>query len=210
VAGPNPGGRRRNIATSINRLDQQIQFILEIDKLKSVLRRTTLINEARRENSAEHSWHIALMAVLLIEHANQAIDLPRVVKMLLIHDIVEIDAGDTFAYSGVSKIDQSAKERIAAERLFSLLPDDQAVELRALWEEFEAMQTPEANFANAVDRLMPVLHNYHNGGGTWRESIVTLEKVITRVSPIGEGSAALWEFTQTILADAVNRGLITR
>jgi len=178
--------------------------------LKSVLRRTTLINEARRENSAEHSWHIALMAVLLIEHANQAIDLPRVVKMLLIHDIVEIDAGDTFAYSGVSKIDQSAKERIAAERLFSLLPDDQAVELRALWEEFEAMQTPEANFANAVDRLMPVLHNYHNSGGTWRESIVTLEKVITRVSPIGEGSAALWEFTQTILADAVNRGLITR
>ncbi|CAN5461966.1 HD domain-containing protein [soil metagenome] len=195
---------------SINRLDQQIQFILEIDKLKSILRRTSLINEARRENSAEHSWHIAVMAVLLSEHANEALNLAHVVKMLLIHDIVEIDAGDTFAYGGVSKVDQQAQETIAAERLFGLLPIDQAVELRALWEEFDAMSTPEAKFANAVDRLMPILHNYQNQGGTWREHGVTLAKIEQRVSPISDGSVELGQLTQAILDDAVARGLINR
>jgi len=192
----------------MTRLDQQIQFILEIDKLKSILRRTSLINEARRENSAEHSWHIAVMAVLLAEHANEPVDLPHVIKMLLVHDIVEIDAGDTFAYSDVSKVDQQAKERVAAERLFGLLPTDQASELQALWEEFDAMHTPEAKFANAVDRLMPILHNYHNQGGTWHENGVTLEKIVKRVSPIGEGASQLGQLTQTILDDALARGLI--
>lgn len=195
---------------STNRLDQQIQFILEIDKLKSILRRTSLISEARRENSAEHSWHIALMAVLLIEHANETLDLIHVVKMLLIHDIVEIDAGDTFAYAGINKADQQAKETVAAERIFGLLPNDQAVELRALWEEFDAMSTPEAKFANAVDRLMPILHNYQNQGGTWREHGVTLAKVEQRVSPIGDGSAELGQLTQAILADAIAQGFIHR
>jgi putative hydrolase of HD superfamily len=195
---------------SSSRLDQQIQFILEIDKLKSILRRTSLINEERRENSAEHSWHIAVMAVLLAEHADEPLNLLHVIKMLLVHDIVEIDAGDTFAYSNVSKEDQQAKERIAAERLFGLLPADQADEFRALWEEFDAMFTPEAKFANAVDRLMPVLHNYHNHGGTWRENGVTLEKIIKRVSPIGDGSTQLGQLTQAILDDALARGLINR
>lgn len=192
----------------MNRLDQQIQFILEIDKLKSILRRTSLINEARRENSAEHSWHIAVMAVLLAEHANEPVDLTHVIKMLLVHDIVEIDAGDTFAYSDVSKVDQQAQERIAAERLFGLLPADQAAEFRGLWEEFDEMHTPEAKFANAVDRLMPVLHNYYNHGGTWRENGVTLEKIIKRVSPIGEGASQLGQLTQNMLDDALARGLI--
>ena len=193
-----------------NRLDQQIQFILEIDKLKSILRRTSLINEARRENSAEHSWHIAVMAVLLAEHANEEFNLAHVIKMLLVHDIVEIDAGDTFAYSGVSKTDQQAQETIAAERLFGLLPVDQAREFRALWEEFDAMSTPEAKFANAVDRLMPILHNYHNQGGTWREHEVTLAKIEQRVNPIGAGADELGQLTQAILDDAVARGLINR
>ncbi len=193
---------------AINRLEQQIQFILEIDKLKSILRRTSLINEARRENSAEHSWHIAMMAILLAEHANEALNLTHVVKMLLVHDIVEIDAGDTFAYSGVSKVDQQTRETIAAERLFGLLPSDQAAELQALWEEFDAMSTPEAKFANAVDRLMPILHNYHNQGGTWREHGVTLAKIEQRVSPIGDGSVELGQLTQALLDDAVARGLI--
>lgn len=192
----------------MNRLDQQIQFILEIDKLKSILRRTSLINEARRENSAEHSWHIAVMAVLLAEHANEPVDLTHVIKMLLVHDIVEIDAGDTFAYSDVSKVDQQAQERIAAERLFGLLPADQAAEFRGLWEEFDEMHTPAAKFANAVDRLMPVLHNYYNHGGTWRENGVTLEKIIKRVSPIGEGASQLGQLTQNMLDDALARGLI--
>ncbi len=193
-----------------NRLDQQIQFILEIDKLKSILRRTSLINEARRENSAEHSWHIAVMAVLLAEHANEEFNLAHVIKMLLVHDIVEIDAGDTFAYSGVSKTDQQAQETIAAERLFGLLPIDQASEFSALWEEFDAMNTPEAKFANAVDRLMPILHNYHNQGGTWREHGVTLAKIEQRVNPIGVGAAELGQLTQAILDDALARGLINR
>lgn len=192
----------------LNRLEQQIQFILEIDKLKSILRRTSLVNEARRENSAEHSWHIALVALLLVEYANESVDILRVVKMLLVHDIVEIDAGDTFAYSGVSKAEQRAKEVAAATRLFGLLPADQAAELHALWQEFDQEETPEAKFALAMDRLMPLLHNYHNAGGTWHEPGVNLERVQKRMSPIGASSAVLDEFIQRLLADAVARGLL--
>ncbi len=192
----------------LNRLEQQIQFILEIDKLKSILRRTSLVNEARRENSAEHSWHIALVALLLVEYANESVDILRVVKMLLVHDIVEIDAGDTFAYSGVSKAEQRAKEVAAATRLFGLLPSDQAAELHALWQEFDQEETPEAKFALAMDRLMPLLHNYHNAGGTWHEPGVNLERVQKRMSPIGASSAVLDEFIQRLLADAVARGLL--
>ncbi|MFN8487518.1 MAG: HD domain-containing protein [Caldilineaceae bacterium] len=191
-----------------DRLTQQIQFILEIDKLKSVLRRTSLLNEARRENSAEHSWHIAVMAMVLAEHADEAVNIPHVIKMLLIHDIVEIDAGDTFAYSNVSKVDQHTKERLAAERIFGLLPDDQRDEMLAHWEEFEAMQTPEAKFANAMDRLMPTLHNYHNQGGTWHENGVTLERIQKRMSPIGESSTVLGQLTDALLQDALAQGMI--
>lgn len=191
-----------------DRFGQQLQFILEIDKLKSVLRRTSLINEARRENSAEHSWHIALIALLLAEYANVAIDVLRVVKMLLVHDIVEIDAGDTFAYSGVSKAEQQAKETLAADRIFQLLPSDQAVELRQLWDEFDERATPEAKFANAMDRLMPLLHNYYNNGGTWREPGVTMTRVIERLQPIDDGSHELWDFVKNLLDDAQTQGLL--
>jgi putative hydrolase of HD superfamily len=190
------------------RLTQQIAFVLEIDRLKSVLRQTQLIGRERRENSAEHSWHIAVLAMLLAEHANQPVDLLHVVKMLLIHDIVEIDAGDTFAYSSVPKAEQSARERLAAQRIFGLLPADQQREFLELWEEFEARLTAEARFANAVDRLMPVLHNVHGNGGTWKQHQVSYEQVVQRLNPIGDGSAALWAFVQSLLTSAVQEGML--
>jgi putative hydrolases of HD superfamily len=194
--------------TTNTRLARQIEFIVEVDKLKGVLRRTMLLADGRRENSAEHSWHITLIAILLAEYANAPVDLLRVVKMLLVHDIVEIDAGDTFAFAGVSKSEQQAKELLAAERLFRLLPDDQAAEVHHLWEEFDAGETPEAKFAVAMDRLMPALHNYYGNGGTWYEAGVTLAQVYKRLGPIGDGAGEVWAFVQTLLQDAVARGLI--
>jgi putative hydrolase of HD superfamily len=149
------------------RLEQQLGFILEVDKLKSVLRQTRLVDGSRRENDAEHSWEVAMMAVVLAEHAGAPIDLARVVRMLLIHDIVEIDAGDTFIYDEGARKTQVEREEQAAERLFGLLPDDQAVELRELWAEFEDLKTAESRFATAMDRLQPLLHNYHSGGAIW-------------------------------------------
>ncbi len=188
------------------RLEQQVRFILEVDNLKQVLRRSRLIADQRFENSAEHSWHIALMALLLAEHSNAPIDLLHTVKMLLIHDIVEIDAGDTFAYGDQG--DKAANEMAAAERLFGLLPEDQRAEFMALWQEFEARATGEARFANAMDRLMPVLHNLHTDGGSWRDHQVALPQVMRRVSPIGDGSAFVWEYVQQQLQAAVTQGIL--
>lgn len=193
--------------TPPNRLEQQIEFILEVDKLKHVLRRSRLIANQRFENSAEHSWHIALMAMLLAEYSNEPIDLLHTLKMLLIHDIVEIDAGDTFAYG--DQAGKSESEATAAARIFGLLPVDQRDELMALWREFEDRVTPEARFANAVDRLMPVLHNLHTGGGSWRDHQVILDQVIQRVAPIGDGSQPLWEFLEPQLRAAVQEGLLS-
>jgi putative hydrolase of HD superfamily len=191
-----------------DRLRQQIQFILEIDKLKSVLRRSYLLNPERRENSAEHSWHVAVMAVLLAEYAAEPVDLPRLLKMLLIHDMVEIDAGDTFAYDPVGARDQAERERRAAERLFKLLPPDQAGELRGLWDEFEAHATPEAKFARALDHLMPLLHNYYTQGKSWQEHGVSSAQVLSYNADIEDGSARLWELAQSLIADAVARGYL--
>jgi putative hydrolases of HD superfamily len=190
------------------RLRQQFAFIAEIEKLKRVLRRTSLIGGDRRENSAEHSWHVTVIAMLLAEYANQPVDLLKVLKMLLIHDIVEIDAGDTFAYDNVAMLDKAAREEAAARRLFGLLPDDQRDELYALWREFEAVASPEAQLANAADRLMPVLQNYSNDGGTWRTAGVDHDAIMVRLSPIWDGAAVVWEYVQTLLADATARGLI--
>ena len=194
--------------TTTTRLAQQIAFIVEIDKLKRVLRRTSLVGGDRRENSAEHSWHLAVIAMLMAEHANQPVDLMHVLKMLLVHDIVEIDAGDTFAYDVAGNLDKAEREQAAADRIFGLLPDDQGTEVRNLWEEFDAQVTPEAQFANAVDRLMPVLQNYHNEGGTWQAHGVDRDAVNRRLRPIGDGSAELWEYVQLLLEDATNRGWI--
>lgn len=193
------------------RLRQQIEFIVEIDKLKSILRQTALVDGSRRENSAEHSWHIALMAVVLAEHANAKADLLHTLKMLLIHDTVEIDAGDTFAYDEVGALDKEERENRAAQRIFGLLPADQGEEFYALWLEFEARETPESRLANAMDRMMPVLHNYYNHGGTWRRNDIeiTRERVEKRVRPIDDGSHELWTFIEGLLDDAVERGMLT-
>lgn len=184
------------------RLLAQIEFLREIDKLKTILRRTSLLNGSRRENSAEHSWHIAVAAMVLAEHSNVEIDLMRVIKMLLMHDIVEIDAGDTFAFDEVGKASQADRENVAAARIFGLLPSDQQAEFMGLWEEFEARVTPEAKFAMALDRLLPVLQNFANEGGTWRNAELDRGRVNQRLSPIGDGAAAVWAFVERTLDEA--------
>ena len=187
------------------RFDQQIRFILEIDKLKSIIRQSYLLAGTRQENSAEHSWHVALMAMLLAEYANQSVDLLRILKMLLIHDIIEIDAGDTYCYDEAEALNQSSRENVAAERLLGLLPQDQEVELRELWGEFEARSTPEAKFAATIDRLMPLFHNYHSEGRSWREHGIKKDQVSARNEAMKDGSLALWEFAMSLIDDAVDR-----
>jgi putative hydrolase of HD superfamily len=188
------------------RLDQQIRFILEIDALKSVMRRSHLVGADRPENSAEHSWHVAVMALLLAEHANERVDTSRVVRMLLIHDVVEVDAGDTYVYDTVGAEARAEREAQAADRLFGMLPEDQGRELRALWEEFEGGLTADARFAAALDRLMPVLHNVHTGGRSWREHGITADRVIARNSRMSEGSETLWEYARSLIEAAVAKG----
>jgi putative hydrolase of HD superfamily len=178
-------------------LEQQLAFLLELDRLKSVRRRSYLAHEDRRENAAEHSWHVALMAVVLAGHANEAVDVCRTVMMLLVHDIVEIDAGDTFAYDPQAHATRSQREQAAADRLFGLLPEPQRGRLRALWEEFERGDSAEARFARAVDRLMPMLHNIYGGGRSWREHGVSLQQVLEYNAPINDGSRRLWAWAET-------------
>lgn len=191
------------------RLSKQLGFIVEIDKVKRVLRRTLLMDSSRNENDAEHSWHLAVMAMLLHEHADaKDLDLTRVIKMVLVHDIVEIDAGDTFAYDPVAQKDQAEREHKAADRIFGMLPVEQGAEIRALWEEFEEGKTPEAKFAIALDRLQPFLHNYHTGGGTWKLHQITKPQVIKRAQPVAEASKQLWEYVQWMIDDAVRRGFL--
>ena len=190
------------------RFDQQIGFILEIDKLKSVIRQSYLLDGTRQENSAEHSWHIALMGMILAEYVEQPVDLLRTLKMLLIHDIIEIDAGDTYCYDEVGAMNQSSRENTAAERLFGLLPEDQMIELRELWKEFEARTTPEAKYAATIDRLMPLLHNYHTEGRSWREHGIKKDQVSARNEGMKDGSLALWEFAMSLINDAVDMKFI--
>ena len=191
------------------RLDRQIAFILEIDKLKSVLRRSYLLNENRRENTAEHSWHLSVMALPLAEHASDDVNTLRVLKMLLVHDIVEIDSGDTYIYDTAGNDTKAAREQEAARRIFGLLPDDQSAELQELWQEFEARETPEAKFAAALDRLMPLLHNYHTQGRSWREHGITKEQVLRLNRHIADGSQSLWEYAEALINDAAAKGYLT-
>lgn len=193
---------------SPGRLASQLDFVLEIDRLKTVLRRTVIVDRSRRENSAEHSWHIALAALLLAEHAGDGVDVARVVRMLLVHDVVEIDAGDTFAYDAAGYADKAEREQTAAERIFGLLPADQGAELAELWREFEAGATAEARFANAVDRLQPMLHNFVTEGHAWREHGVTGAQVRERNRAIGDGAPELWRFAERMIDEAVARGWI--
>jgi putative hydrolase of HD superfamily len=190
-------------------LDSQLRFVLEADRLKTVLRQSPISDGSRRENSAEHSWHLALMAVVLAGHAPPGTDLGRVGAMLVLHDLVEIDAGDLFLYSGADALARQEKaERAAADRLFAILPAPQAAEVRGLWEEFEERRTPEARFARALDRLQPMLLNMLNDGGTWMSHGVPLERVLASVNLIEEGSASLGSYARTMIATAVERGFI--
>lgn len=190
------------------RLQKQIDFLMEVDKLKSVYRQTLLLNKSRNENSAEHSWHLALLALTLQEYANEKVDLIRVIKMMLIHDIVEIDAGDTFAYDTVGSLDKEERETKAANRLFGMLPDEQKQEMLELWREFEDRVTPEAKFAAGLDRLHPMLHNYYTDGAAWKKHGITRDRVIQRNSLIEDGSEALWEYAQRFIQDAVDKGIL--
>lgn len=190
------------------RLARQIGFILEIDKAKRVLRRTVLLDRSRRENDAEHSWHLAVMAMLLHEYAAEPVDVARTIRMLLVHDLVEIDAGDTFTYDEEAKRDKAQREREAADRIFALLPADQAAEMRALWEEFERGETPEARFAAALDRLQPLLHNHQTEGATWQEYDVKADAVLKRTEWIAAGAPQLGVFARRLVEDAVARGIL--
>ncbi|MGD8320988.1 MAG: HD domain-containing protein [Gemmatimonadota bacterium] len=181
------------------RLERQLRFIAEIDRLKGIERRISLIGGARLENSAEHSWHLATMASLLAEYAPDGVDVARAQLMLLIHDVVEIDAGDTFAFDAEAAEDQHEREARAAERLFGLLPDDQAQELRGCWDEFERRDTPEARFAVALDRFQGLLMNRGNGGGTWKIHGITRQQVLERMAPIREGAPRLWDVVLAVL-----------
>jgi putative hydrolases of HD superfamily len=189
-------------------LSQQVTFILEIDRLKSVLRRTPLLDCSRRETDAEHSWQIALMAVLLAEYADPPVDVHRVVVMLLVHDLVEIDAGDTFVYDEQARLTQTDRELEAADRIFGLLPPDQGERLRALWDEFEAQESPEARFANAMDRLQPLLTNYFTKGYSWKEPGVSQDRVIARNELIGLASPQLWTYAEGLIRDATRQGFL--
>lgn len=196
---------------SIDRLERQIRFIVEIDKLKSVFRQTLLMNKERYENDAEHSWHIAMMAILLAEYAaSPDVDILRVVKMLLVHDIVEIDAGDMIVYDQAGRAAQAVREQEAAKRIFNILPADQAGEIRDLWTEFEARQTPEALFAAALDRLQPLLHNYHTQGAAWKKHGITVDRVLARNQQMAQGAPQLWEYAQAFIADAVAKGYLAK
>ncbi len=184
-----------------DRLAKQFAFLIEIDKLKSVLRASTLCDASRTENSGEHSWHIALYALILAEHANRPIRIDRVIKMLLIHDIVEIDAGDNPIHGDHDTSELEAIERAAADRIFGLLPTDQAEDFRNLWDEFEAAETDDAIFAKSIDRVQPVIHNLETDGGTWPDFNVTRAQLEDRVGvKVRRGAPAVWTWLQSRIA----------
>jgi len=190
-----------------NRLDLQLRFIIEIDRLKHIMRRTRLFDNSRHENDAEHGWHLAMMAMALVEYSNKPVDVNKVVRMVLVHDIVEIDAGDTFLYDEAAGLLKEEAERKAAERIFGLLPDDQALELKSLWEEFEARDSAEALFAAAIDRLEPMMQNALTAGHAWKEHNVRRSQVVQKNRPIVEaGSRELWRFAESLIARAVEMG----
>lgn len=188
------------------RMEKQLAFSLEIDKVKNIFRQTHLSNNGRNENDAEHSWHMAVMAYLLREYANEEVDVAKVMLMCLIHDIVEIDAGDTYAYDTKGLQTQKAREDAAKERIFSLLPEDQKNELTALFDEFEAYETAESRFAHAMDNFQPLMLNNSNDGGDWRAHDVTAEQVYKRQGKTKLGSEKLFEVTDQILQDNIHRG----
>ncbi len=203
--------KRGTLPIDNKRFKSQIEFILEIDKLKQILRRTQLLDRSRQENSAEHSWHIALIVLVLSEYADEDnLDLLQVIKLLLAHDLVEIDAGDTYCYDESGVQDQKEREKKAADRIFNILPEDQAKSFRALWDEYEDRRTPESRFANALDRFQPLLHNYFTEGHSWRRHGIQKKQVLSRMQPVDEGSSFLWDYVATLIDDAVERGFLEK
>ncbi|KAA9023645.1 HD domain-containing protein [Niallia endozanthoxylica] len=194
------------------RLKQQIEFIVEIDKLKRVMRQSRIIgdihDELLWENSAEHSWHFAMLAVILGEYADKTVDIGKVMKMALIHDIVEIDAGDTFAYDQLGHLDKAEREGKAASRIFGLLPDNQRDEMMELWMEFEERETNEAQFAAALDLVQPLLQNYYTQGYSWQKNKVTSDQVLARINAATKNSKTLKNFVEWLIHDAVKKGYL--
>ena len=189
---------------------KQLAFIKEIDKLKYIQRKTKLFNSDRHENDAEHSWHLAMMAIVLAEHSNKKIDVLKVLKMVLIHDIVEIDAGDIFLYDTTKSHTNTKAELIAANRIFGLLPTEQAEEFIAIWKEFEEDITNEAKFAKSMDRFEPLLQNTSNNGGTWEEFSVPYQKVYDKKKSINNGSAVIWDYAKNLINESVDRGILKK
>ena len=190
----------------MDRLQKQMEFIVEVDKVKKIMRQTYLSDASRKEDDAEHSWHLALMAVLLKEYSNEEVDLSKVIPMVLIHDLVEIDAGDTYAYSGESAAVTEARERKAAERVFGILPEDQGKVFRDLWEEFEAYQTPEAKFAHVLDNCQPMLLNDASNGLSWTEHQVRKSQIYKRNEHTAEGSRKIWNYMQSLIQKHIDLG----
>lgn len=193
-----------------NDLLKQISFIKEIDKLKYIQRKTKLFNSDRHENDAEHSWHLAMMALVLAEHSNRPVDILKVVKMVLIHDIVEIDAGDTFLYDTLKNHTNTREELAAAKRIFGLLPEKQAEEFVEIWKEFEDGITDEAKFAKSMDRFEPLLQNTSNNGGTWTEFNVDYQKVYDKKKAIKDGSASIWDYAENLINESVEKGILKK
>jgi len=191
-------------------LIKQVNFIKEIDKLKYIQRKTRLFNSNRHENDAEHSWHLAMMAMVLAGHANKPIDVLKVVQMVLIHDIVEIDAGDTFMYDTQKDHTNTYEELAAAKRIFGLLPEEQAAAFIAVWQEFEAGVTDEAKFARAMDRFEPLLQNTSNQGGTWAEFNVPYQQVYNKKKVIKDGSASIWHYAEQLINESVEKGILKK
>lgn len=191
-----------------SRIDRQVRFIVEIDRLKQICRQTYLTDASRFENSVEHSWHLAMLAMVFSEYANDSIDVSKVIRMVLIHDIVEIDAGDTFIYDEIAAADKAARETAAAERIFNLLPEDQAQEFRGLWNEFEARSTADARFAHALDRFQPILHNIVTNGKAWHHHGIRKHQVLEKNRVMAEGADALWDYTADMIENAAADGLL--
>lgn len=191
-----------------SRFEQQMRFLVEIDQMKNVLRQTLLADGSRRESDAEHSWHLAMYAMLLSEYAPEPVDISRVVRMVLVHDLIEIYAGDTFCYDKEGNRDKAAREEAAADRLYALLPADQAGEYRALWEEFDRMDTPDSRFAAALDRIQPIINNYLTKGHTWKLGHVTSAQVYERMAPVKNGLPEAWKVVEWIINTSIEKGFL--
>ncbi|MCP5025962.1 MAG: HD domain-containing protein [Actinomycetia bacterium] len=201
------------VANVVGNLDpelaERLRFLLELDRLKGILRRSLVLAGERRENSAEHSWHLALFALVLVRHANEPVDLARVVMMLLVHDVVEIDAGDTYIYDEAAVARKARTESRAADRIYGLLPGDEGAELRALWDEYERQDTADSRFAHSVDRLQPLLLNLVSGAVSWHEHGVPASRVREINSRMATGSTELWTAASALIDDAITRGILT-